>query len=112
MSFDTVIEAHRQAIGASSVHVTLGPEATPEGLSQVLSDLRVQMDHYVSFPEALRRGAEVHRLRKLLDEISRTASDPSRSEADRLRAIVDMTDMVPDVDLDLDIAFMTDAQSV
>jgi len=112
MSFEKVIEAHRQAIGASSVHVSLCPEATPESLAHVLSDLQVQMEQYASFPEAMRRGAEVHRLRKLLREISRMTHEPSLSEADRLRAIDNMTDIVPDVDLDLDIAFMMDARPV
>lgn len=110
MTFDEVIEEHRQAMGASSIHVSLGPEATPDGLKDVLAALKVQGEIYGSFSEAERRAAEVHRLRTLITEISRTAANPDVSPEARLRQIADMTDMIPDVDLDLDIAFMTEAR--
>lgn len=110
MTFDDVIEEHRQAMGASSIHVSLGPEATPEGLQAVLAGLKAKGELYGSFSEAERRAAEVHRLRGLIDEISKTARNPDFAPEARLRQIIDMTDMIPDVDLELDIEFMTQAR--
>lgn len=110
MTFDDVIEEHRQALGASSVHVSLGLEATPESLRAVLAELNAKGEIYGSFSDAERRAAEVHRLRGLIDEISKTAANSDLAPEARLRQILDMTDMIPDVDLELDIEFMTKAR--
>ena len=106
MTFDDVLEEHRRSIGAEKVHVTLGPDATPERLRGALADLRARSEAYGSFTEAERLAAEVARLRKLVSRLGDLAGDTRRGADERLSEISDLTDMVADVDLDEDMAFM------
>ena len=110
-SFAEVIEGHRLAIGASQVRVSLGPEATPDGLAASLEALRLTGAIYASFTELEREQAKVHRLRGVLGEVSRLTTTPfdglpPEEVQRRMSAIFDLTDLVPDVDLDGDIAWM------
>lgn len=110
-TFDEVIEAHRQAIGALQVRVSLGPEATPEGLTAALEGLRRTGAVCASFTEVERERAKVHRLRGVLGEVSRLTTTPfdgvtPEEVQRRMSAIFDLTDLVPDVDLEGDIAWM------
>lgn len=110
-TFDEVIEAHRQAIGAAQVRVSLGPEATPDGLAAALEGLRRTGAVYASFTELEREQAKVHRLRDVLRQVSRLTTTPfdgvtPEEVQRRMSAIFDLTDLVPDVDLEGDIAWM------
>lgn len=110
-SFAEVIEDHRLAIGASQVRVSLGPEATPDGLAAALEGLRRTGSVYASFTEVERERAKVHRLRGVLGEVSRLTTTPfdgvtPEEVQRRMSAIFDLTDLVPDVDLEGDIAWM------
>ena len=110
-TFDEVIEAHRRAIGATQVRVSLGPEATPDGLASALEGLRRTGALYASFTELEREQAKVHRLRGVLSQISRLTTTPFEGLAPeevqrRMSEIFALTDMVPDVDLEGDIAWM------
>lgn len=103
-TFADVIEDHRVAIGAASVHVSLGPEATPENLAVELERLRRECDLFASFTVEEQLGAQVARLRALLDGIDRMAR---QGDTD---AIISAVDMVPDVDMVDDIRFMAEAR--
>lgn len=110
-TFDEIIEAHRQAIGAAQVRVSLGPEATPDGLAAALEGLRRTGVVYASFTELEREQAKVHRLRDVLRQVSRLTTTPfdgiSPEEVQRrMSEIFPLTDLVPDVDLEGDIAWM------
>jgi hypothetical protein len=110
-TFDEVIEAHRQAIGASQVRVTLGPEATPDGLAAALEGLRRTGAVYVSFTELERERAKVHRLRGVLRNVCGLTTSPIGGHTPeevqrRMSEIFALTDLVPDVDLEGDIAWM------
>ena len=110
-TFDEVIEAHRQAIGSAQVRVSLGPEATPDGLAAALEGLRQTGAVYASFTELEREQAKVHRLRGVLRQVSRLTTTPfdgiSPEEVQRrMSEIFALTDLVPDVDLEGDIAWM------
>lgn len=110
-TFDEVIEAHRQAIGAAQVRVSLGPEATPDGLAAALEGLRRTGAVYASFTELEREQAKVHRLRDVLRRVSGLTTTPfeglpPEEVQRRMSAIFDLTDLVPDVDLEGDIAWM------
>lgn len=97
-----VIEAHRQAVGAESVHVTLGENATPEGLAKAFADIRVQTGLLDAFRPEERAQAEVKRLRKLLRKVDGLA------RAGNTSAIISAVDLVPDVVMDADLHFMAD----
>jgi hypothetical protein len=110
-TFDEVIEAHRQAICATQVRVSLGPEATPDGLATELQGLRRIGALYTSFTELERERAKVHRLRGVLRQVSGLTTTPLEGLAPeevqrRMSEIFALTDMVPDVDLEDDIAWM------
>lgn len=99
-TMDEVLEKHRNETGALALHVTLGPEATPEGIDAVLTKLRGEMDAYGAFRPEEREEAKVVRLRALLRQIHDLA------RAGRTDEIAELTDMVADVELDRDTAWM------
>lgn len=110
-TFDEVVEAHRRAIGASQVRVSLGPEATPDGVAAALEGLRRTGAVYAGFSELERERAKVHRLRGVLRKVCGLTTSPIEGltpEEDRRRMseIFSLTDLVPDVDLEGDIAWM------
>ncbi|PTX52623.1 hypothetical protein IQ03_03948 [Gemmobacter caeni] len=110
-TFDEVIEAHRQAIGAAQVRVSLGPEATPDGLAAALEGLRRTGAVYASFTELEREQAKVYRLSDVLRRVSRLTTTPfeglpPEEVQRRMSEIFALTDLVPDVDLEGDIAWM------
>ncbi len=110
-TFDEVIEAHRQAIGAAQVRVSLGPEATPDGLAAALEGLRRTGAVYASFTELEREQAKVYRLRDVLRQVSGLTTTPfeglpPEEVQRRMSEIFALTDLVPDVDLEGDIAWM------
>jgi len=110
-TFDDVIEAHRQAIGAYRVGVTLGPDATPDGLAAALDGLRRTGAVYESFTELERERAKVHRLRSVLRQVNGLTKTPFEGLAPeevkrRMSEIFGLTDLVPDVDLERDTARM------
>jgi hypothetical protein len=110
-TFDEVIEAHRQAIGASQLRVTIGPDATPDGLSAALEGLRRTGAVYASFTELEREQAKVHRLRGILRKVCGLTTSPIEGHTPaegrrRMSEIFSLTDLVPDVDLEGDIAWM------
>jgi hypothetical protein len=110
-TFDEVIEAHREEIGATRVRVMLGPEATPDGLASALAELRRTGAVYTSFSELERERAKVHRLHGVLGRVSGLTTTPfdglsSEEVQSRMSEIFSLTDLVPDVDLEGDIDWM------
>lgn len=110
-TFDEVMEAHRQAIGADQVRVSLGPDATPEGLAAALEGLRQTGTVYASFTELEREQAKVHRLRGVFRQMSGLTTTPVEGRPPeevqrRMSEIFALTELVPDVDLEGDIAWM------
>ncbi|MCW3782911.1 hypothetical protein [Defluviimonas salinarum] len=106
LTFEDVIEEHRKAVGADKVHVSLGDEATPEGLRDVLAKTRVIGSRYAAYTDAEKAEAEVARLRDELRKIRVMTGNAELSPDERLDKIFFLADMVPDVDLDKDIAWM------
>jgi hypothetical protein len=111
-SFEDVIEAHRLKISASKVRVSIGSDATPDGLAAELEKLRLKIAAYASFTELEREQAKVHRLRAVLSRISALTTTPfdgvSMEETQkRMSEIFGLSDMPPDIDLEEDIAWMT-----
>lgn len=86
-----VIEAHRLAVGAESVHVTLGDGATAEGLARSFDEVRAQTSLLNAFSAEERLEAQVARLRKLLRKIDRMARGGDCG------SIIRAVDMIPDV---------------
>jgi hypothetical protein len=100
MTFDDVIEKHRVATGASRLRVTPGPEATPGTLDAELTRIgAIGAAHAAFRPEEI-EAAKVARLRGLLREIDGLA------RAGDVSAILLKTDLIADVDLEADIAWM------
>lgn len=114
LTFDDVIEAHRQDVGAEKVHVTLGSKATPEGLSEELRKIRERTRLHASFTEVEIEKAKVARLRKDFRKISklcqrRIDQELSQGEIDRrLSDIFAISDMFIDVSLEEDTVWMAD----
>jgi hypothetical protein len=110
LSFEDVFEDHRTKVGAEYVSFTLGPEATPEGLAEVLETIRAVSARYNSFTDLEKKEAEVARLRSVMGETIRFAQghhDDSREELlQRLSKVFGKLDMVADVNLDKDIKWM------
>jgi hypothetical protein len=110
-TLEDVIEAHRAKSGAESLRLTLGPGATPESVDKALIEFDRAMCIYNSFTELERMEAKAHRLRDLLRQVCAKTKRPitgwSQDEYEqRLRDIFALTDLVADIDLDLDIAWM------
>lgn len=111
-TFDDVIEEHRQAVGAERVSVTLGPAATPEGLARELEKTRRKTAAYESFSELEREQAKVARLRGVMRSALRHSQRRLDATADemsaKLSAIFGELDLVPDVSLEADTAWMVE----
>ena len=88
-----VVENHRREVGAVSVHVTLGDNATADRLAKSLAEARRQTRLYDAFREEEKRRAEVRRLRKLLQRIWALARLGDNA------AIASAAGLVPDVAL-------------
>ena len=100
VSFANVIEAHRQAVGAESVHVDLVEGATPEGLAKELAQVRALAQDHQAFRPEERAEAQIARLRALLREVDRLA------RTGETRAIISKLDMIPEVKLPCDTEWM------
>lgn len=103
-TFDDVIEAHRLAVGAKKVHVTLGPEATPDGLEASLARSRQEAAVFGSFPIEERQLAFIARLRGTIRKIDRLARH------ENYKGILRLTDMIVDVDMVEDLRHMAAAR--
>ncbi|WP_411839671.1 hypothetical protein [Paracoccus sp. ME4] len=103
-TFEDVIEAHRLAVGARKVHVTLGPEATPERLEECLAKARHHAAVFGSFRLEERQAAFIARLRKTLRKIDRLARTQDYG------GILVLTDMIVDVDQAQDLRHMAAAR--
>ncbi|WP_027234304.1 hypothetical protein [Leisingera caerulea] len=100
MTLTDVINKHRAARGADQLRATLGPEATPEALDRDLTRLFSDVNAWAAYrPEEI-EAAKVARLRSLLGEISTLAAKGDTSR------IWDLTDMIADVDIEADTAWM------
>jgi hypothetical protein len=114
LSFDDVIETHRQNVGAEKVHVTLGDKATPEGLAEELRKIREKGRLHAAFTEVEIEKSKVARLRKDFGKITklcqhRIDQDMSQAEINRrLSDIFSISDMFVDVSLEEDTIWMAD----
>lgn len=70
-TYDEVIEEHRLEVGAKAVHISLGPEATPEKLRDELSKQRDIFREWDAFPELLRAQAEMAQLKARLRRLGK-----------------------------------------
>lgn len=109
-TFDDVIEAQRTHLKAERFHVTLGPEATPESLERAFAKINAETARWASFTELEREQAKVARLTAALGRIASRCARPLLAERkeleDRLNDIFGEADMVADVDLVEDVAWM------
>ena len=105
-----VIEAHRVAVGASEVRVTLGPDATPEALATALAKLQEQTAAYDAFTEAEKLQERLARQRDLFAQIrgKTGVSDTATREdlAAQLREIFLLADWLVDAVLPDDTDWM------
>lgn len=104
LSFEDVIEEHRSTIGAKSVNVFLGDEATPERLAAELARQRRYHAVFDSFTKAEQLQAHLARLDEILRKVARLA------RAGDTEAIVSELDMIPDVDFYEDLGQMIAAR--
>lgn len=103
-TFEDVIEAHRLAVGAGSVHVTLGPEATPEKLEESFARVRKDAAAYNAFSVEERQEAFIARLRGTLGKIDHLARQKDHD------GILRLTDMIVDADFVEDTRFLAKAR--
>jgi hypothetical protein len=112
LTFDDVIEEHRQAVGASKVNITRGPNATPEGVAGELREIRRRGALYESFTELEKEQAKVNRHRVSLRKIGQHCKSRIDQELtveelnERLSVIFQFTDLIADVSIELDLVFM------
>lgn len=111
LTFDDVIDAHKQAIGAFDVRVTLAPGATPEGLAQELQDIRDRQKLHRSFTEIEQERAKVARHRTTLSKVTKLCQRPlhdltPKEYEEKLSSIFGLTDLTVDVSIELDLVFM------
>lgn len=99
-----VIEAHRLAIGADRVHVSLGPKATPELVAKELAKLQAKSAIFAAFRLEEQLEAQIARLRGVISDVARHVR---LGETDQ---ILSKTDWIVDVDLEGDIRSMFDAR--
>jgi hypothetical protein len=81
--------------------VTLGDRATPEGLDANLAQLGAQFRAFAAFRPEEVQAARLARLEDLIGRINGLAAQGRSDE------IWDLTEMVPDHDIDVDLAWMT-----
>lgn len=105
-TIEDVIEEQRILMGASELRVTLGPDATPDSLSEVLNALRERTELYNAFTPLEQKEAEVFRLRKImrsaLEITQRPLSESAEDSSKRLSDIFLKLDAISDVDLEED----------
>ena len=110
LTFDTVIEEHRLKVGADRVHVTLGPDATPEGLAAEMERVRLDGELIDAFSEVEMERARTARLKRDITALARKATEALQgSEEDRVRALRDVSiadDMFTDTDMVEDLVWM------
>lgn len=109
MTFDEVIEEHRQLVGAESVRISLGPKATPENLREILRKERETMAEYESFSEAERQAALKHRLKGYLSKCFRAVQKLDLRDPNQLAVrneVMGYSDIIPDVAAHEDIPWM------
>lgn len=110
---DAVIEEHRKLVGAEKVHLSLGPNANAENIRSSLEEIRNKSKQYNDFSELEQEKAKVARLRARLSRICNLGQtdfreyDKQHEDVTKLkREIFNLTDLVPDVDLDKDTEWM------
>ena len=100
LTFEDVIEEHRQAVGAVEIRLTPVPGSTPEGLRETLAQLRAEQARYDAFTPLEREKALTRRLKDLLRDISRHCSRPLQASPElleeKLSQIFLLTDLIPD----------------
>lgn len=112
MTIEDVIEEARLASGARHLHVDVTPGARPEELRKALREIDRKSRHYASFSDEARTAARLARLEDVLSRISLLTRRSRGERSDmrvlnaRLDTVFSMTDMIPDADLEKDIAWM------
>ena len=110
---DAVIEEHRKLVGAEKVHLSLGPNANAENIKSALEEIRIKSNAYNSFSDLEKEQAKVARLRSRLSRICKLGQtdfkkyDEQHEDVTKLkREIFNLTDLVPDIDLEKDTEWM------
>jgi hypothetical protein len=109
MNFQNVIREQKEKLGAEKLHVTLGKNATPEGLRAEFEKINSKMALFNSFSELEQEKAKNARLRKLINQICKLSKGPLDEEENVRKfknEIFKLTDLVPDVSLEEDIEWM------
>jgi hypothetical protein len=112
MTFEDVIEEEKLASGASHIHVSLGPNATPEALQKMFRDQRAIAHVYNGFSDLEQLRAYVNRLEKVLDKVMDLVKTDIKEEqqpavTNLKYKIFSLIDLIPDVDYEEDIEWMT-----
>lgn len=82
-------------------------DATPEGLDAAIEEINRRSEAWAVYSELEREQAKVHRLRKVCGKTPQPLEGLSQEEySARLSEIFGLTDLVPDVDIEGDTAWM------
>jgi hypothetical protein len=104
LTYEDVKKEHIELTGADSMHISLGPKSTPEGVRESLAKIRADMDLYNSYSELEKTKAHVARLRASLRHImSITKTDISKVDTK------DFNKLIGDIFCYSDMAISTDA---
>lgn len=108
-TIEQVIENHKNEIGAKVLHVSLGPNATPESVEESLRAVQEQINQYNAIPREIRLECEILELRKRLEQIDDIVREHCTMTLDEFRdpkndkivkmksAIYALTDIIPDM---------------
>lgn len=109
MTFEDVINEQKELRGLKDLHVSLGFEATPEGLRDEFRKLNAKVDEYTSFSEFEREQAKNVRLHALINKLAKLSFkvEPTEESLSKFRdEVFTLTDLIPDVDLEEDTEWM------
>ena len=109
MTFEDVINEQKELRSLKDLHVSLGSGATPDLLRKEFISLNAKVDKYNSFSDIEREQAKNARLNKLINNLTQLSFMVEYSEASILEfknKVFNLTDLIPDVDLEVDIDWM------
>lgn len=115
-TIEDVIEEFRVKHGLSKIHLSLGPESTPENVRATLGHIFTRRSAYEDLPDKVKYEAHIQRLRDIITELSKLGKvefsqflSERDTELGRIRKrINELTDMIPDVDVDYTLKYYID----
>ena len=98
-----VIEDHRVMVGAARLHVSLGPNATPDALENALERIRLDTAIFEGFsPEELEK-AKTERFKRDIMGLAKIAAKARSGSAQDMRAALDKIALADDMFVDTDM---------